>query len=309
MFTNSRVFSDRPLGMNLRNHLIKRFNSLDTLLLAKDKTAFKLLLEANGIATPHTYHVIHDFTDMKLIPAFPDTFVIKPNSGYGGHGIILLSKEDGFFIDPSGEKYSVNEIKFHIRRILDGEFSGYVENDWAIVEERIYPSPNLQFGQSIGLPDIRIICTYYEPVMAMLRYPTLESRGRANLSRGALGMGIDLNTGSITHIYSKRAMEELSLESLGVPATFVMPKWSEMKEIARRCARLSQLGLCGVDIILDTDDTVMVLEINGRPGLEIQNVNEASLLRLVKSLMTERELLPAHGARANPGQKVGIEPP
>ncbi|MBI4188695.1 MAG: hypothetical protein HY529_05775 [Chloroflexi bacterium] len=286
MFTNKQFFSERPLGMNLRNYLIRTLNPPDTLRLAKDKTAFKLLLEANGIATPHTYHVIHDFTDMKLILSFPDEFVVKPNSGFGGNGIVLLQKEGDFFVNPAGEQFSAAEVQFHIRKILDGEFSGYIENDRAIIEERIYPSPNLRFKGSIGLPDIRIICDHSEPTMAMLRYPTLESKGRANLSRGALGMGLDLETGRITHIYSKREIKELTADEMGVPRGFITPKWNEMKEIARRCARLAQIELCGVDIILDTGDTVMVLEINGRPGLEIQNVNESSLLGLIKSLMT-----------------------
>ena len=41
------------------------------------------------------------------------------------------------------------------------------------------------------------------PVMAMLRLPTKESQGRANLAQGALGVGIDMASGKPTHIARK----------------------------------------------------------------------------------------------------------
>ncbi len=116
-----------------------------------------------------------------------------------------------------------------------------------------------------------------------MRYPTLESKGRSNLAQGALGIGIEIETGAITHIHSKKGKREYLPEDLGIPPSFVMPKWEETKMLAVKSAELSQLGLCGVDIILDIEDRLVVLEINGRPGLEIQNINEDSLLRTVNA--------------------------
>ena len=40
-----------------------------------------------------------------------------------------------------------------------------------------------------GTPDVRIILYRCVPVMAMVRLPTRESRGRANLHQGAVGGG------------------------------------------------------------------------------------------------------------------------
>ncbi|MBI2851564.1 MAG: hypothetical protein HYX84_00460 [Chloroflexi bacterium] len=297
MFTSNPDMSERtkprglfhhvPLGMNFRNHLIRELNSAESLRLAKDKAAYKLLLEANGVATPRTYHVVHDFTDMRLIPAFPDEFVIKPNSGMGGIGIILLRREGNLFVNPSGEPYSSSELKLHVRKILDGEFSGFIERDQAIIEERIFPSPDLRFQNKevIGLPDIRVFCCHFSPVMAMLRYPTLKSKGRSNLARGALGIGIDMATGRITHVNSKKERKEFTFKEIGIPPSFVVPKWNEIKEIAQTCAKLTNIEICGVDIVLDRENKVIVLENNGRPGIEIQNINEASLLELAKGML------------------------
>jgi hypothetical protein len=281
MRINKWFFLYRPLGLNLRNFLVRDLNSEASLRLAKDKVSFKRLLEKHGILTSRTYHEIHDFSDVGLIRSFPDEFVVKPSRGLGGNGIILLKKEGNIFSNPSGDKYSLPDVKRHIRKILDGDFSGYKEQDMALIEEHIHPSEKLRFKNSIGLPDIRIFCYNFEPTMAMMRYPTLKSKGRSNLAAGAIGIGIDLETGGFTYIHSKKEKKEYLPEEIGIPQSFVMPKWEEMKMIARKSSKLSQLKLSGVDIILDSEDRAVVLEINGRPGLEIQNINENSLLKII----------------------------
>ncbi|MEE9464194.1 MAG: sugar-transfer associated ATP-grasp domain-containing protein [Candidatus Neomarinimicrobiota bacterium] len=299
-------FTYPPLGMNFRNYLIRSLNSKTSLQLAKDKVSFKHVLEENGIPTPRTYHEIHDFSDMKLISWLPDEFVIKPGRGLGGNGIILLKRKNGLFHNPSGDRYSVADVKRHIRKILDGDYSGYIEHDAAIIEERIFPSEQLQFKNAIGLPDIRIFCHNSKPVMGMMRYPTLKSKGRSNLALGALGIGIEIEQGTITHIHSKKANSEYLPEYLGIRPSFVMPQWEETKMLALKASRLCRLGLAGVDITLDVNDKLMVLEINGRPGLEIQNINEISLLPTVNGHSEMRpsltsEMAPAGGDDNGPG--------
>lgn len=276
------LFRAQPLGMNLRNRIIRDFNTLEALHLAKDKSAFKKLLVANGVATPKTYHEIHDLSDTRLVKEFPAQFVVKPAKGYGGSGIMLLQREGNYFRDPVGRRYRESELRLHIRKILDGDFSGYIDSDTVIIEERIYPSPKLQFRDSLGLPDVRVFCHEFEPVMAMLRYPTFKSRGRSNLSTGAIGMGIDLSTGRITYVHSKKHSAEFKPDYFRIPEGFRLPNWDDIKEVSRICSRLAGLRFSGVDVVLNRLDEVMVLEINGRPGLEIQNVNEDSLLRRIR---------------------------
>ena len=48
----------------------------------------------------------------------------------------------------------------------------------------------------LGVPDIRLIAYKGVPVMGMLRLPTTESEGKANLHQGAIGAGIDLAPGA-----------------------------------------------------------------------------------------------------------------
>ena len=303
MNTIKWFFTYPPLGMNFRNYLIRNLNSRVSLQLAKDKASFKHILKESGIPTPRTYHEIHDFSDMKFVSSFPDEFVIKPNRGLGGNGIILLKRKNDLFYNPSGDKYSMSDVKRHIRKILDGDYSGYIEHDVAIIEERIYPSNKLQFKNAIGLPDIRIFCHNFKPIMGMMRYPTLKSKGRSNLARGALGIGIDIEKGTLTHIHSKKGGKEYLPEDLGILPSFVMPKWEEMKMLAIKSSKLSQLKLSGVDIILDVNDRLVVLEINGRPGLEIQNINENSLLKPVNARSEIRQSLTPETALTRGGDK------
>ncbi|MBI4304662.1 MAG: hypothetical protein HY665_10055 [Chloroflexi bacterium] len=264
--------------MNYRNYVIRNANAIESLRRVKNKASFKRILQQNGVLTPRTYDEVHDFSDMVLIGSFPEVFVIKPNRGSGGKGIILLERKNDRFVNPSSDSYSTSDLRRHIRKILDGDFSGYIDRDIAIIEERIYPSKRLQFKNAYGLSDIRILCFQFEPAMAMLRYPTFKSKGRANLAAGGVGIGIDLPGGQPTYIHFKKGLIEPRLEDLEIPPTFTMPKWEEMKDLARKCSRIANLTLTGVDLVLDSDDRVRVLEVNGRPGLEIQNINEDSLL-------------------------------
>jgi hypothetical protein len=43
-----------------------------------------------------------------------------------------------------------------------------------------------------GTPDIRVVVFNQVPVMAWFRLPTPESEGRANVTQGALGLGVDM---------------------------------------------------------------------------------------------------------------------
>jgi len=271
------------LGMNLRNHLIARYNPPEALVLAKDKARCKKLFADQGIPVPRTWFEIRSVRDIPDPAELPGEFVIKPNRGYGGHGIVVLARTGPDFRDPSGKLHRWEGLAVHIRKILLGEFSNDQEQDTALIEERLHPSPKLSFRGAAGLPDIRVVCFEHLPVMAMLRCATPESGGRANLSAGAVGMSIDLASGAITHIHAKGRWSALSRAEFGIPEPFVVPRWEEMKALAPRAAQAAGLGYAGVDLVLDRDDRVLVLEINGRPGLEIQNVNEQSLLARLSS--------------------------
>jgi hypothetical protein len=79
--------------------------------------------------------------------------------------------------------------------ILEGAYSLGNVPDSAFIEEFVGRHKAFRRYAYRGTPDIRVIVYNKVPVMAMLRLPTKESGGRANLHRGAIAAGIDMATG------------------------------------------------------------------------------------------------------------------
>ena len=83
-----------------------------------------------------------------------------------------------------------------------------------------------------GTPDVRVIVFNRVPVMAMLRLPTKESGGRANLFQGAVGAGIDMASGVTTYAIQH------SKEIVFMPGTrrkvraIQIPEWERVLEFA-----------------------------------------------------------------------------
>jgi len=57
-----------------------------------------------------------------------------------------------------------------------------------------------------------------------------------------------------------------------------IPGWDRLLGLAARCYELTGLGYQGVDIVLDKNKGPMILELNARPGLNIQIANRSGLL-------------------------------
>lgn len=271
------------MGINARNlNMIYPYNRRRYFPNVDDKLLCKRLLEENGIPTATTYHVVADPPSLhcwenKL--AGVDHFVIKPNTGYGGNGIVLVTRRDGtYFI--SGEPVSREDIDFHIMQILNGAFSLDNLADTAFFEHKLVNHPGIQAfipPEIEGVGDIRLIFRQNQIIMAMLRLPTRESGGKANLHQGGLGVGIDLETGRSLHgshrnnVITHHPETRESLKGKSVPF------FDKMLGYGSRISEIVGLGYIGVDFVCDRDLGPMVLEVNARPGLNIQIANQAGL--------------------------------
>ena len=192
------------LGMNARNRLYTSKNSKYARSLAHSKfLTKKLMMKQNiGVAKIITMLKNHDEVRDFAWDKLQANFVVKPSNGSGGKGIVVFKKrnDDTSFVDTMGKKWTLEAIQFHCLDILEGKFSTHpgVETT-VILEERVEVHPLLQKYAYKGTPDVRVIVYNSVPVMAMLRLPTQESEGRANLHQGAIGVGIDLDTGLTTY--------------------------------------------------------------------------------------------------------------
>lgn len=269
------------LGMNARNFLyIRRYNSTDAKRHADDKLVTKEVLLKNRLPVPKLIVGFYQTDDIKhfhwKLPR--DGFVIKPARGFGGGGILAITSWDGKKATTrTGETYTKEQLQSHLYDIFDGAYSLNFLPDKAFIEGLVTPSMFFSKLNSLGVPDIRVIVFNKVPVMAMLRFPTKQSKGKANVHLGALAIGIDIRTGMTTHAIYKGKRITYFPETKRKISEIQIPQWKEILLLASRAAIASKLGYAGIDIVLDEKRGPLVLEVNARPGLAIQNANLASL--------------------------------
>lgn len=267
-----RLVRNDILGINARNLLyIRPFNRARAIQLADSKLKTKLLLGARGIPVPALLGAIRSPADLEAMDwnGFQRSFVVKPNRGYGGEGILVtkIYKSRGL-TDLHNRPLEREELDAHVRNILDGRYSIDGLPDIAVIEEKIIPPPFLKKLAPIGLPDIRVIVFNLVPVLAMLRLPTSESDGKANLHQGGIAVGLDLSTGTGTYAYRHGTYVE-EIEGVSV-RSIAIPGWERILLVASRTQRISNVGYLAVDIALTKREKPVVLEMNARGGLTIQ---------------------------------------
>jgi alpha-L-glutamate ligase-like protein len=272
------------LGINARNlEMLLELNPRELCGLVDDKAATKEICRQQGIATPATYAIVERFSQLDPLVAALDQrqeFVIKPARGAGGRGILVIAGRDGGdYLTAGGLKVSPPELRDHVARILAGLHNAAGQGDKAIVEARIRPHPAFAEISAGGTPDVRIVLQSRHPLSAMLRLPTSQSGGRANLHQGAVGVGIDVATGATT-LAVHHGRRTLRHPDTGAELSGrIIPHWQAAVEMARRLTAALGLGYLGVDLVLDRDQGAMVLEANARPGLAIQIANRHGLRR------------------------------
>ena len=276
--------SQKLLGMNSRNlEFIRPFNRAKAKRLADDKLLSKRILKKNGITVPKLLAKIRTIEELENFDwqSLPASFALKPNRGFGGEGIIVVygkkKNRDDAWIKADRSLITVDDLRSHIRNILDGSFSLSNTPDVAFFEERLQLLKLFKPYAYKGIPDIRVIVFNKVPVMAMLRLPTKESGGKANLHQGAIGVGIDLATGvTTTAIQNNKLIEKTSDTNLPLSGIRI-PHWKDILLLASKTQDISRLGFLGADVAIDKENGPTVLELNARPGLAIQVANLAGL--------------------------------
>src|SRR5205823_394097 len=134
---------------------------------------------------------------------------IKPNRGAGGRGVLVIVGRDGpAFVRHNGQRVSAGEVTQHVSSTISGLFSLGGRPDEALLQQRVVPHAAFERISFQGTADVRVIVYRGVAAMAMLRLPTRESGGRANLHQGAIGAGVDLTTGLTTRaVLRNRATE------------------------------------------------------------------------------------------------------
>lgn len=285
------------LGLNARTQLFAyRYNTNRGKNIANSKIQTARILKNAKLAHPKIYKKFRTPSDVFEFDwtRLPDRFALKPSRGLGGEGIVVVKKRlkstnlqinkstnkiKDIWITSNKEKVTADDLRLHVLDILEGAYSMGNIPDVAFIQEYVGRAEVFRKWAYRGTPDIRVIVFNKVPVMAMLRLPTRESQGRANLHQGAIGVGVDIATGTTTNaiwhgdqiIYKPGT--ERKLRGLKIPG------WNQVLETAVKAQMVSHLGYLGVDIVIHPDKGPMILELNAQPGLQIQLANMEGIKR------------------------------
>ena len=277
------------LGMNARNYgVISRYNKRSLYPLVDDKVQTKMLANKIDINTPRMIGVVehqYEVSDFAKIVEGRKEFVIKPAHGSQGKGVLVIKSYDkGVFMTASGKTLVFKDVYQHISNILSGLYSLGGQYDVALIEELVHFRHAFQNFSYQGIPDVRAIVYKGYPAMAMMRLATKESEGRANLHQGAVGVGLDMQTGRAVNAVSHNQPIAIHPDTGADLMTLKVPYWREHLLIGSQAYEMTGLGYLGADIVLDKERGPMMLELNARPGLAIQIANGKGLRSALKEI-------------------------
>lgn len=302
------------LGLNARNlNYIKQFNPRKSIRLADNKFKTKEFLDERGLPVPRTLALINNRSQLLQFDfgsLHSDHFVIKPNKGSRWRGIFVttLIRTDettptvessmGFidkilyrgisffpYLFKVGDTV-MNDLEFKKKLIgiLDGQYSLQNSSDTILVEEKLEPGEGFEKFCEWGLADIRVIVFNLVPVVAMVRVPTKYSWGKANLSQGGIGLGIEVGTGIIRSMQFKGELYDREF-----PAEFAhykgkkMPFWDDILSYSSRIQYFINIGYLALDRVI-TDKGPKLLEVNARAGLEVQKITQTTLGNILNKI-------------------------
>lgn len=276
------------LWQNARNlNYINEYNDKFAKKLADSKLKTKEFLSKKWVSVSESLYIIKNHKELDTIDfsSFEFPFVVKPNAGYWGKGILIFERKDSHwnFVTNDHQSYTLSEFKTHIWDILDGFYSLSWTRDKVIFEKKIVLDHSIELLGKYGLPDIRVIVFNSIPVIAMLRVPTQNSKGKANLHAWACWVGIDIWSGKLTYITQFKKMIK-SIPWIGDVRNIELPKWEEILKLAVKVQQITNIWYVGCDIVLDENVGPLLLEMNVRPWLEVQVANKVPLLERLKKV-------------------------
>ena len=274
-------WSQHILGMNERNsEWVYKANPRKHFKWANDKILTKSRLEKLGIACAPTYGIVERMIDIGRVwdqVSTHDSLAIKPAKGLGGGGIKVLKQYSKGQWKRGSRVENTSSIFRHMANILQGIYS-MGDEDRALIEYCIHPHPFFLDIYPDGVADFRVILYRDTPVMAMLRVPTHQSGGKANLHQGGLGIGVDMEWGCLTQGFNGKHYYDSHPDSGFDLLGREIPLWEDILTLSIECSKgFPELNYLGVDIVIDQNLGPLVMEINVRPGLAIQLVNQKGL--------------------------------
>lgn len=278
------------VGINRRNaeyimplNPRRNFPIVDNKLLTKERALL------HDVPVPELYGYLstpHEIRNLAAMTVDKPGFVVKPAHGSQGDGILVIAEQrKGRYRTTGGRMLDREDMEHHITNALSGQFSLGGLPDQVMVEYRVRFDPVFDEVSFQGVPDLRIIVYRGFPLMSMVRLPTRQSDGKANLHQGAVGAGIDIASGiTLPAVAAGNVVLDEHPDTGATISGRAIPHWKQALHMAARCYELAGLGYLGVDIVLDAERGPLLLELNARPGLNVQIANQDGLRRRIEAI-------------------------
>ncbi len=176
------------------------------------------------------------------------------------------------------------EFRRRLLDILDGKYSMTLGWDKIIIEEKLVAGELFKDFCEYGLADIRVIVFNLVPVATMIRVPTKNSGGKANLAQWGLGFGIEVGSGKITSLLWKNKIRKTRF-----PKRFSqfqnkkLPYRNDILFLSSKVQYFVNIGYLALDRVI-TNEWPKLLEINARAGLEVQKVSDTKLKNVLDKI-------------------------
>jgi len=307
------------LWINRRNlQYVKRRNPKKLIRLVDNKYKTKQFLSQRGIPVGETYALINDRKELYQFDfdsILSDSFVVKPNKWSKWRGIFLVKKtkkvhkgtlhwseclikwlakympkyypvpEFTSWYRIGKEYFSDLAFKKKLLPTFDGNYTLWNKPDSILVEEKLIPGNGFEVFCEYGLADMRVIVANLVPVAAMIRVPTKYSWGKANLAQWGVWLGLDIVTGKVKSLKLGKKLYQTKFPKLYEHFQHLLvPFWSDILSYSANVQYFVNLWFIGIDWVI-TDMWPKLLEVNGKSGLEIQNISMIPLQKILHKII------------------------
>ena len=250
-------------------NLLSKFINKEEVGFFRRKSSTYQFLEERGIAIPELYYTATEEVSNDLFDHLPEEFVMKPDIGASGRGIMLLRKHGGGYIDTTGEVYTVESLVWRVNAVIKNK--GTLLNDSYLFQQWLGVHEDLRKISPRGIVDFRMYFVNKRFLYCRMRIPTPESCGLANVAKGAVVVTV-VEDGTVTDTpYWKDGTEPDFLGAVN-PTTgesmlgYEVPHWSRIMEGASMVPPHLSSRLVCVDGTLCPDDRFRVIEVTLAPS-------------------------------------------
>ena len=117
----------------------------------------------------------------------------------------------------------------------------------------------------------------------------------------AVGAGVDMSVGQTLNGVLDDLVVDEHPDTGALISGLQIPQWDFILQSSARGYEVTGLGYLGVDMVIDSELGPLILEMNARPGLNIQIANGVGLATRIRRVdqIFESDIAPAERARVS----------